>query len=157
MHEAPLLRKSGLVERATIRASPLYCVETGALQGFSLLLCAFMPVGQNEVLDDSGMPYASPAIPAASVEGLRNVAPSVLRLLQIGGDEPWQGPLSGVIGQRTAAGAEPSGTDPVQATETAAAAAERDSWNSGNNGIKPAAPIVSHPRKTQREGATSGV
>jgi len=40
VHEVPLMRKGGTEERATIRASPLYCIESGALQGFSLLLCA---------------------------------------------------------------------------------------------------------------------
>ena len=87
VHEVPLLRKNGMEERATIRASPLYCVESGALQGFSLLMCAYVPANMTGA--HSGSSYASPAMPAASVEGLRNVAPSVLRLLQIGGDEPW--------------------------------------------------------------------
>jgi len=91
VHEVPLRLKGGWEERATIRASPLYCIETGALQGFSLLLCGFTPMG-----GEAGVAYASPILPAASVEGLRNVAPSVLRLLQIGGDEAWAGPLLGV-------------------------------------------------------------
>jgi len=87
-----MLRKTGAQECATIRASPLYCIESGALQGFSLLLCAFSQVAGNDSRGDSAMPYVSPIMPAASVEGLRNVAPSVLRLLQIGGDEAWEAP-----------------------------------------------------------------
>jgi len=92
VHEVPLLCKSGAEERGTIRSSPLYCIDSGALQGFSLLLCAYVPVSGAEAPVDSVMPYASPVMPAASVEGLRNVAPSVLRLLQIGGDEAWEAP-----------------------------------------------------------------
>ena len=91
VHEVHLLRKSGAEERATIRASPLYCIETGALLGFSLLLCAFAPTITGPTTD-SAVAYASPVMPAASVEGCRNVAPSVLRLLQIGGDEAWEAP-----------------------------------------------------------------
>ena len=40
VHEVPLRLRNGAEERATIRASPLYCIETGALQGFSLLVLA---------------------------------------------------------------------------------------------------------------------
>ena len=79
VHEVPLRLRNGAEERATIRASPLYCIETGALQGFSLLVLASSPIKSG----DAAVEYASPAMPAASVEGLRNVAPSVLRLLQI--------------------------------------------------------------------------
>ena len=94
MHEVPLRLHSGAEERATIRASPLYCVETGTMQGFSLLILASSSMKPGEAANE----YLSPAMPAASVEGLRNVAPSVLRLLQICGEDAstaWKGLVPG--------------------------------------------------------------
>ena len=84
VHEVPLKLASGQEERATIRASPLYDIANGGVQGFSLLLIGYSAIRAGETVPG---PYESPTIPAASVEGLRNVAPSVLRLLQICGDE----------------------------------------------------------------------
>ena len=44
-HESFQLRmEDGRIECATIRSSPLYCIESGALQGFSLML-TFPPPG----------------------------------------------------------------------------------------------------------------
>ena len=54
---------------------------------------ASSPFDKNE----QALEYGSPAMPAASVEGLCNVAPSVLRLLQICGEEvnTWKGLIPG--------------------------------------------------------------
>lgn len=95
VHEVPLRKSSGIEERATIRASPLYCIETGALQGFSLLLLASTPFPGGRATNEDGQLYTSPTMPAASVEGLRNVAPSVLRLLQICDDTQASGAWPG--------------------------------------------------------------
>lgn len=64
IHDVPLRLRSGAEERATIRASPLYCVESGALQGFSLLILATTRL--NAAAEAA---YGGVAMPAASVEG----------------------------------------------------------------------------------------
>ena len=84
VHDVPLQLSSGEEQRATIRASPLYCETTGGVQGFSLLMIGYSAAKSG---GDGTDAYVSPTMPAASVEGLRNVAPSVLRLLQICADD----------------------------------------------------------------------
>ena len=64
VHDVPLQLSSGEQQRATIRASPLYCTETGGVQGFSLLMIAHSSALAS---DGTGGSYTSPTMPAASV------------------------------------------------------------------------------------------